>query len=226
MNAGFLTDLRRIASVRLIVVLAIVAALSVGFAPRLLAAATIVGSDDFKDRRGTSLTDHNSDWSIERNDGIWVIAKNALREGSKTKEFVSNDYRAVMDVGTDEVTVSADARFGGGKQFIGLVANHTDVNNWVMFFYDGQGGDMVLGAKSGTTGEWIPLGRAGIKWRDKKTRNISLEIGSTEIIGSVDGKVVVTADRAPVGSLTGTNAGLFFRGGGTSTFDNFLVTTP
>ena len=93
-----------------------------------------------------------------------------------------------------------------------------------MFFYDGQG-DMILGADLGD-GNFTELGRARIKWRDNKSRRLELEVTADSIVGSVDGNVFVSSDRAPVSSLEGTNAGLFFRGGGTTTFDNFLVTGP
>jgi hypothetical protein len=215
--------------VRVAILLAVVAAFSAGFAPRLLAEATVIVEDDFKDKRNTPLVEHapnvspqGEGWSIERNDGVWFIAKNALREGSKTKEFVSNDYRAVIDVGTTDVTVSVDAKFGGGKQLFGLVANHSGTHSWVMFFYDGLG-DMILGADIGD-GKFTELGRAKIKWRDNKTRRMELEVTADSIVGSVDGKVLVERSRDLVSGLTGTNAGLFFRDGGTTTFDNFLAT--
>ena len=227
MNMSF--SRRNPMTMRIAILLMVIAALSAGFAPRVLAEATILAEDHFTDKRNTPLIEHTPDiapagegWSIERNDGVWVIAKNKLREGSKTKEFVSNDYRAVIDVATTDVTVSVDARFGGGKQLFGLVANHSGTHSWVMFFYDGHG-DMILGADLGD-GNFTELGRARIKWRDNKSRRLQLEVTADSIVGSVDGKVFVSSVRAPVSSLEGTNAGLFFRGGGTTMFDNFLVT--
>ena len=74
-------------------------------------------------------------------------------------------------------------------------------------------------------GNFTEHGRAKIKWRDRKTRRMSLEVTADSIIRSVDGQPL--GERPRVGAVsgpTGTNAGLFFHGGGTTTFDNFLVT--
>ena len=208
-------------STRRVLLLVVVAAVVVYGTRTAISSPTVF--DSFDDKTNTALELHVSDvspsggWQIEW--GEWVAETGEAQELSKIEAIFSSDYRAVIDSGIVDQVVSANVEVGGGVQFHGVVANYTDSKNWLMWFYDGIG-DLILGAPQ-PGGRFWELGRVAFDWSIGDTHEITLATTGTTLIASIDGVELVTRDN-PTGQ-TGTSAGIFMRGGGSSRFLDFTV---
>lgn len=225
MNVSLLDNPMRKSQIRALAILVIVLVSFATLAPSPAISAVVV-HDGFNDKNNTPLASHAPDispgsgWQIEL--GKWAIKRGTVREFSKTKERISSDYRALIDTGLIDQSVTASIKFGGGAQFHGVVANYTDSENWIMWFYDGVGqvGDLILGAPN-ADGEFWELGRVSFAWGKGDVLPMTLNVTSSSITASVDGTVMISRDN-PTGQ-NGTSAGIFLRGGGSSRFENFSV---
>jgi len=219
---------RSVATRAFVAAIAVIVAVGAG-TTSTASASTTVALDEFKDKVGTALQAHPLDvappgasWAIELGD--WVIKKDAAREISKAEEYPSSDYRALIDAGTSDLSVSAVVKGAGGEQFYGVVGRYVGPIDWVMFFYDGVG-DLVLGyKKSADTGIWHPLGRVPFNWKRGREHTLTLTFSGQEITALLDGDPVIEATSSV--HIDETSAGIFLRGHGAAAFQRFEVTTP
>ena len=192
-------------------------------------ASTLIALDEFNDKKGTKLENHPLDsapsgsaWEIELGD--WVINKGTVQEKSRAKVHVSSDYRAVVDVGKSDVSVSAVIKRGKGDQFYGVVGRYAGPIDWVMFFHDGVG-DLVLGYKeSADLGVWHPLGRVPYKWKNGKVHILTLTFSGDDVTALIDGDSVIETSQSA--HPDETYVGIFSRGRGKTSFQQFSVTAP
>ena len=198
-------------------------------ATSIASASTVVARDEFKDKVGTELQAHPLDiapagvgWTVELGD--WVVKKDAAREISKAEEYPSSDYRALIDAGASDLSVSAVVKGAGGEQFYGVVGRYAGPIDWVMFFYDGVG-DLVVGYKhSADTGWFHELGRVPFNWKRGKEHTLTLSFSGQGITALLDGAPVIQATSSV--HIGETSVGIFLRGHGAAAFQLFEVTTP
>ena len=190
-------------------------------------ASTLIALDEFNDKKGTKLENHPLDsapsgsaWEIELGD--WVINKGTVQEKSKARVYVSSDYRAVVDVGEPDVSVSAVVKRGRGDQYSGVVGRYAGPVDWVMLFHDGVG-DLVLGSKEGTY-DFVELGRVPYKWKNGKVHILTLTFSGDDVTALIDGDSVIETSQSA--HPDETYVGIFSRGRGKTSFQQFSVTAP